>query len=353
MLNISSQVRKTGQLSERKAAILRDLVHLYIRTGEPVASEALASFSKLGVSSATIRNELGALEEMGYLTQPHTSAGRQPTELGYRYFVNMLPSRSRLRDQERLAIVHFFDEALADVDEILRGTTQLLSRLTRYASLALAPSLRQSPIARAELVPVGSGTLLLVVFEDGRVEKRLVDLPGERSQAEVEALSSMLLETLTGRSLTDARQAATERAARSEERERTVLETVTEALDSIHQAHHEEHVFLGGVANMAAEEAFYRKETLRQMLEAIERESEILRLLREAATPVSVTIGSENPMTGRWEASVVAAPYEAGGHAVGTIGVVGPLRMDYAAAISAVKAVAERLSAAVEALAGS
>ena len=131
-------MRKSGQLSERKAAILRDLVHLYIRTGEPVGSEALAAFSRLGVSSATIRNELGALEEMGYLTQPHTSAGRTPTDHGYRYFVNMLPARSRLRDPERLAIVHFFDEALADVDEILRGTTRLLSSLTRYASLAMA-----------------------------------------------------------------------------------------------------------------------------------------------------------------------------------------------------------------------
>src|ERR671933_185181 len=108
-----------GELSERKAAILRELVHHFIRTGEPVGSEALASGSRLGVSSATIRNELAALEEMGYLTQPHTSAGRMPTVRGYRYFVNMLPARARLREQERRAIVQFFDDALADVDEIL------------------------------------------------------------------------------------------------------------------------------------------------------------------------------------------------------------------------------------------
>src|SRR5881396_3503906 len=118
-------MRSTGELSERKAAILRDLVHLYIRTGEAVGSEALAAFSKLGVSSATIRNELAALEEMGYLTQPHTSAGRIPTDAGYRYFVDTLPGTTRLRDPERREIVHFFGEALADVDEILRGTTHL------------------------------------------------------------------------------------------------------------------------------------------------------------------------------------------------------------------------------------
>src|SRR5438874_4571837 len=206
-------MRSTGELSERKAAILRDLVHLYIRTGEAVGSEALAAFSKLGVSSATIRTELSTLEEMGYLTQPHTSAGRLPTELGYRYFVNMLPARSRLRDPERLAIVHFFDEALADVDEILKGTTQLLSRLTRYASLALAPSPRESAIARAELVRVGSGTLLLVVFEDGRVEKRLLDVPPDTRDETLDRVSRTLIGELTGKSLSAGSGAATERAA--------------------------------------------------------------------------------------------------------------------------------------------
>src|SRR3989442_617416 len=168
-------VRDT-QLSERKAAILRALVRHYIHTGEPVASEALAGESGLSVSSATIRNELASLEELGYLTQPHTSAGRAPTDLAYRYYVDLLPARPRIRDAERRAIVGFFDEALADVDQILRGTTTLLSKLTRYASLALAPSPRDAVIARCELVSLGTATLLLVVFDTGRVEKRIVDL---------------------------------------------------------------------------------------------------------------------------------------------------------------------------------
>src|SRR5438093_3273872 len=263
-------MRAPGELSERKAAILRDLVHLYIRTGEAVGSEALAAFSKLGVSSATIRNELSTLEEMGYLTQPHTSAGRLPTELGYRYFVNMLPARSRLRDPERLAIVHFFDEALADVDEILKGTTQLLSRLTRYASLALAPSARDSTIARAELVRVGSGTLLLVVFDDGRVEKRLVDIPSEAPEESVERMSDLLHELFTGASLSGAAEAAVERSGSLGAPEGAILTAVTAGLASIAEARQADHVVLGGMANIAAEEAFERRETLREMLETIE-----------------------------------------------------------------------------------
>src|SRR5438477_12731240 len=134
---------RQSELSERKVAILRALVRHYIRTGEPVGSEALTQSAGLRVSSATIRNELASLEELGYLTQPHTSAGRAPTDQAYRFYVDMLPARSRLRDTERRQIVHFFDDALSDVDHILRVTTVLLLRLTRYASLPIAPRCKE------------------------------------------------------------------------------------------------------------------------------------------------------------------------------------------------------------------
>lgn len=342
----------TKELSERKASIIRALVTLYIRTGEPVGSEAIAVASGLGVSSATIRNELSALEEMGYLMQPHTSAGRAPTDLAYRYYVDLLPARPRLRDPERKAIVHFFDEALANVDEILRGTTQLLSRLTRYASVALAPSPSQMEIARAELVDLGTGTMLLVIFDTGQVEKRMIDIPPAATDEEVEHMSRTLTEGLRAKTVATARAVVEERARASADIDRTMLGRVGEALASIEEAANAEHVVMGGVANIAAEEAFQRRETLRQVYETLERESAILRLLREAAAtpPVSIMIGRENPVPEMWEASMIAAPYMAGHGAVGTIGVVGPIRMDYAAAISAVRAVADRLSAAVEAL---
>ena len=339
-----------GDLSPRKRAILTALVEQYIRSGEPVGSEAVAAASALGVSSATIRHELAALEEMGYLMQPHTSAGRAPTDLAYRYYVNLLPPTPRLRTAERRAIVHFFDEALANVDEMLRGTTQLLSRLTRYASLALAPSPTETQIARAELVNLGTATLLLVVFETGQVEKQLLELAGV-SDKEIEDVSKTVIEAFRGRTLTTARSTARERAKVATGGERTVLNRVVEALESIGHAGETAHIFLGGVANIAAEEAFERRETLRRIYQALERESAILRLLRQAALtpPVSVMIGHENPMPEMWEASVVAAPFVAGGGARGTIGVVGPTRMDYTAAIAAVREVASRLSAAGDA----
>jgi heat-inducible transcriptional repressor len=340
------------ELSQRKAEILRALVGLFIRTGEPVGSEALQAAAGMGVSSATIRTELSSLEELGYLTQPHPSAGRVPTDLAYRYYVDLLPARPRLREAERRAIVHFFDQALSDVDAILRGTTHLLSRLTRYASLAMAPSQREAAIARAELIRLGTASLLLVVFDSGQVEKRVIDMPPEATEQDVERLSRGLNEALRGRAPPEAEAVAVKGSEAGDELERAVFARVAEALSSIAQDAEAEHVFLGGVANIAAEDLFARPEAFRQLYETLERESAVLRLLKEAAAtqPVSVTIGRENPVPGMWQASLVAARFAAAG-ATGTIGVVGPVRMDYAAAISAVRAVADRLSAAVEALA--
>src|SRR5205814_9873043 len=128
-----------NDLGGRKAAVLRVLVEEYVRTGEPVGSETISERASLGVSSATIRNEMAALEELGYLRHPHTSAGRIPTDLGYRYYVDTLPSRGKLREAQRRAISELYAEAMLDMEEILKGTTQLLSRLTQYAGLAVAP----------------------------------------------------------------------------------------------------------------------------------------------------------------------------------------------------------------------
>jgi heat-inducible transcriptional repressor len=348
----ASEASPTDRLSERKGRILRALVHQYVRTGEPVGSEAISQVVRLGVSSATIRNELAALEEMGYLTQPHTSAGRIPTDAGYRYFVDTLPETIRLRDPERREIVHFFGEALADVDEILRGTTHLLSRLTRYASLALGPSREGSSIARMELVNLGSVALLLVVFDTGRVDKRVLELPPETTDEHLERISRGLSERFRGWTIAKARATAAEQARVASEPDRAILTRVSEELVSIQEsAASADHVFLGGVANIAVEESFQRHETLREIFEALERETEVLELLRDASTrPFAVTIGNESPMTGMWDASFVGAPFGTAEHALGTIGVVGPTRMDYVAAIAAVRAVASRLSEAVEAL---
>jgi heat-inducible transcriptional repressor len=332
------------ELGPRKAAVLRAVVEEYVRTGEPVGSETIAERAGLGVSPATIRNEMAALEELGYLSHPHTSAGRIPTDLGYRYYVDQLPSALRLREAQRRAIAGFFAETMLDLEDVLRGTTRLLSRLTQYAGLAVPPSIAEEPIVRLELVDLGSALMVLVVGQHGRVDKRVFDRPrglAEGTVAEVERK----LAAVRGETLADASALALRLAAEAPEEQRELLRAVAEALGELQRAA-EPHVLVGGVANLAEDVAHWRGETVRRLLEALERESALLRLLREAGSlgDVSVTIGAEHPATGEWDASLVAAPFHAGRTPLGTIGVVGPTRMDYLTAMATVRAVARRLS---------
>ena len=335
------------ELGPRKLAVLQAVVEAYVRTGEPVGSETIAERAGLGVSSATIRNEMAALEELGYLSHPHTSAGRIPTDLGYRRFVDSLPPGGRLRDPQRRAIAGFFTEAIVDLEEVLRGTTQLLSRLTQYAGLAVPPGIAEEPILRVELIDMGSAVMVLVVGQHGRIEKTIVDRPAELDGRGLEALERRLGDAVRASTLRDARAQALKLAGESHRAERDVLLAVADVLADMQQAGSSGHVFVGGVANLADEAAHWRRETVRRLFEALERESELLRLLRDTAAgpdDVSVTIGAEHPSTGEWEASIVAAPFRAGSMQIGTVGVVGPTAMDYDTVVASVRAVARRLS---------
>ncbi|MDQ3991002.1 MAG: heat-inducible transcriptional repressor HrcA, partial [Actinomycetota bacterium] len=185
-------MESSATLGPRTASVLRAVVREHIRSADPVGSGAIAHRYRLGVSPATIRNEMASLEERGYLHQPHTSAGRVPTDLGYRFFVDSLPSRTRLAEAHDRAIRSFFGTSAPDVEELVRRTAHLLSRLTHYAAVALEPPVEESRVVRAELVPVGSAALLLVVGDTGRVDKRLLDAAGETDEDAVRAASDRL-----------------------------------------------------------------------------------------------------------------------------------------------------------------
>lgn len=341
-----------GEFGGRKVAILRAVVDEYIRTGEPVGSETIAERYGLGVSAATIRNEMATLEDLGYLTHPHTSAGRIPTDLGYRLFVDSLPGRARLRESQRRAIAGFFEQAVLDLEEVLRGATRLLSRLTQYAALAVRPSLAEERLARIELVSIGAVLLVLVVGRHGRVEKRVLDRPDEMDDRGLDDLAGRVTRSFGGLTLGEAIARARRLAEGSEPPERELLTALADALTDLGRGVASEHVLVGGVANLAGEVTIWRQETVRRLVEALERESEVLGLLRdvEPTEGLSVTIGAEHPTTGRWDASVVLAPYRAGTVSLGTIGVVGPTRMDYLTAILAVRDVARRVSELATAL---
>ena len=332
------------ELGQRKLAVLRAVVEEYVRSGEPVGSETIAERTGLGVSSATIRNELAALEELGYLNHPHTSAGRIPTDAGYRKYVDALPP-GRLRDQQRRAIAGFFAETMLDLEDVLRGTTQLLSRLTQYAGLAVPPSGAEDGVLRVELIEIGTALMILVVGQHGRVDKVLVERPAELRAVDLQALERRFGEAVRGRSIAEAQVAALSLAGEAPRAERELLLAAADVLAGMQASARQHHIVVGGVANLADEAAHWRRETVRRLFEALERESDMLHLLRDVtASDVSVTIGAEHPATGEWEASVVSAPFRAGDAALGTIGVVGPTAMDYVSVMASVRAVARRLS---------
>ena len=335
------------ELSQRKATVLHAVVEAYVATGEPVGSETIAERAGLGVSSATIRNEMSSLEEQGYLSHPHTSAGRIPTDAGYRHYVDALPAPTRLKDAQRRQIAAHFAEAILDLEEVLKGSVHLLSRLTQYAGLAVPPGPSDEHLVRLEVIDMGPTLLVLAVGQHGRVDKQIVDRP-EHIDAKAVADAERRLNGVRGTSYVDAQVSLLQMAATETPGVHDVLLVAADVLRMATEGERAGHVLIGGVANLADDAQAWRRDTLRRLFETLEREQDMLQVLHDIAPSdeMRVTIGDEHPTTGEWGASIVAAPFKAGEATVGTIGIVGPTRMDYLSAMTAVRAVADRLTEA-------
>jgi heat-inducible transcriptional repressor len=330
-------------LDDRKLDVLRAIVEDYVSTNEPVGSKMLVERHQLGVSPATIRNDMGALEDEGYITQPHTSAGRVPTDKGYRLFVDKLSTVKPLTPAERRAIEEFLRGAV-DLEDVVHRSVRLLAQLTRQVAVVQYPSLSRSSVRHLEIVRLAETRLMIVLITDtGRVEQRVVELPSSLSEAEVADLRAGFNARIAGRPLTDAAALMTDLPDTVPPEARpnlvavlsTVLETLVERPD--------ERVVLAGTANLARGGALDFPGTIRPVLEALEEHVVLLRLLGEANDPqtVHVSIGGENTHEGLHTASVVTTGYGAdAATALASLGVLGPTRMDYPGAMGAVRAVA-------------
>ncbi|MFA9446969.1 heat-inducible transcriptional repressor HrcA [Egicoccus sp. AB-alg6-2] len=333
-------------LDERKLAILRAIVTEYVSSGEPVGSKRVVEAAHLSVSAATVRNEMAALEELGYIRQPHTSAGRVPTDRGYRRFVDDLADRSDLDDQRRELIGELLGSA-RDVEELLARTTSVLSQLTRLVSLVIAPALDASRLKLVELVGLGpSSALLLLVGDTGRVEKRSVEVPPGTTEADLDRVRAVLGEQVRGRRLADVHAvlAAISEDAPPDLREvmRALADATADDLadDTVH------HVFVGGQASLAGEEAFERDQ-LSRVLQLLEERATLARLLHQSTEndQPTVRIGGENEVEDLRSTSLVAQRYRL--VTAGSLGVLGPTRMDYASVLATVRAVADQLQASL------
>jgi heat-inducible transcriptional repressor len=333
-------------LDERKARLLRAVAHEFIYTEKPVGSKSLTERYSLGVSPATIRNELAVLEEQGYLAHPHTSAGRIPTDRGYRYYVDALSGVGELARAQAETIARFF-EGTADLEETLQRTSLLLSSLTHYTAMVAPPALDRSRLRHIEVVALGRHVVMLVLIVDsGRVEKRLVETAEDIAVEDLEALRRQLNERLATERLSRAELILEAMAGEVPPERRALFQTLAAAIGQVVGDQTSERVWLGGQANIAGPGAFDGIETVRQVYEALEQQVLVLRMLQATLGKdrdrVSVVIGSENTVEGMEACSLVTSAYLAG-DASGSIGVLGPTRMDYLRAMAAVQAVARYL----------
>lgn len=328
-------------LDERKLGVLRAIVEDYVAMREPVGSRALVERHNLGVSPATIRNDMATLEEEGYIQQPHTSAGRVPTDRGYRLFVDRLADVKPLSVAERRAIQTFLDSAV-DLDDVVMRTVRLLSQLTQQVAVVQYPSLSQSSVRHVELVAVTPSRVMLVLITDtGRVEQRIVEVADPLSEVSFADLRARLNARIVDRRLRLVPELLEDFALGFPADERERITHILSALLEMAVEQREERIVLGGTSNLARLGHDF-PETIGPVLEALEEQVVLLRLLGEISLPSTLTvrIGHENAYEGLNATSVVSTGYGRGDDVVARLGVLGPTRMDYPGAMGAVSAVA-------------
>ncbi|TDT33895.1 heat-inducible transcriptional repressor HrcA [Naumannella halotolerans] len=325
-------------MEDRKLDVLRAIVTDYVSSHEPVGSKALVDRHNLGVSSATVRNDMAVLEEEGYITQPHTSAGRIPTDKGYRFFVDRIASIKPLSPAEARAIKAFMSGAV-DLDDIVSRTVRLLAQVTHQVAIVQYPIVSSATVRHVELVSVTEGRALLVLINSsGRIEQRTVDV-GRADEDDLADLRDRLNTELVGQRLRRAGGLLPEVVAQVPDvlqpLARTVAVTLAEMLDEEVATR----VAVGGVPNLTSFGAGF--DGIRPILEALEEQVVLLKLLGEAHDDtLTVRIGAENPYQQLSTTSVIASSYGNSEDVRASLGVVGPTRMDYPSTMASVRAVA-------------
>ncbi|CAB4795441.1 unannotated protein [freshwater metagenome] len=326
-------------MSSRRLEILRAIVDEYVATQEPVGSKSIADRHGLGISPATIRNEMAVLEEEGLITQPHTSAGRIPTDLGYRVFVDKLAQVKPLSGAERRAIETFLEGAL-DLDDVVMRTVRLLADVTKQVAVVQYPSMVKSRVRHIELVSITPGRLMMVLITDaGRIEQRVIELTQDVSESFLHTLRAQLNTSMMGYRLPEVADRISGILESYTLRDRKDVAIVMSSVIEMAMERPEEKIVLAGTANLARFQEDFST-TMHPVLEALEEQVVLLRLLGDASQSVKVRIGGEQKDANLRTTSLVAVGYGSEDAPLGALGIIGPTRMDYAGSMAAVSAVA-------------
>ena len=323
-------------LNERKKKILQIIIEDYISSAEPVGSRTIARKYDLGLSPATIRNEMSDLELLGYLEQPHTSAGRIPSAQAYRFYVDALIEPGTLTDNDMALIDGWYNERRRNIDDIFQSTAKILSRMTQNVSMVLTNQQTIANFCYLKFLPLDSQhAILCIVADDGSIDTNVVDIPLGMSSEEMDYLAGKMSKLLEDRNLSDISVEILQNVHTDVVEDKLIFSSLLQAVRKMTGRRQEQKVFLGGTKQLLNQPEFRDVERVRNLLGILEEEKVRKDLLQGGEdSGLKVTIGSENKFTGIQDCSMVQATYRLNGQIVGTMAVLGPTRMEYGKVIS-------------------
>lgn len=323
-------------LNERKKKILQIIIEDYISSAEPVGSRTIARKYDLGFSPATIRNEMSDLELLGYLEQPHTSAGRIPSAQAYRFYVDALIEPGTLTDNDMALIDGWYNERRRNIDDIFQSTAKILSRMTQNVSMVLTNQQTIANFCYLKFLPLDSQhAILCIVADDGSIDTNVIDIPLGMSSEEMDYLAGKMSKLLEDRNLSDISVEILQTVHTDVVEDKLIFSSLLQAVRKMTGRRQEQKVFLGGTKQLLNQPEFRDVERVRNLLGILEEEKVLKDLLQGGEdSGLKVTIGSENKFTGIQDCSMVQATYRLNGQIVGTMAVLGPTRMEYGKVIS-------------------
>lgn len=353
------RMKQDKSLNERQKDILQAVVNTYITTASAVGSRTVAKKMDFRLSPASIRNVMADLEEMGYVRQPHTSAGRVPTDVGYRVYVNDLMDIYELAFEEATRIETLLEPEVGEVEELMEMACRLLSLLTRYTAVVQSPKVETETIKRVELISLSTEKILVILVTSlGAVRKRAVNRPAGLAVEDIEKLSAFLNTEFGSLSFASARSLLDSYAeAAGREIENALIQPARRIMEELLLDEVPREVFLGGMENILSQPEFQNFEQLRPVLRVLDEKRQLNELLEdfvagEMPPRICVRIGSENPVDDIRNCSIIASPYSIGGRTMGVVGVIGPTRMQYARTSSLVAVIADTLGHTLTILGG-
>ena len=315
--------------------IFQVIVDDFIQFAQPVGSRSLSKKEEISLSSATIRNEMSDLEELGFIEKTHTSSGRIPSERGYRYYVDHLLSPMQLKSDDVYKVKSIFAERIYELEKIVQNSAKILSEITNYTAIVLGPAVLENRLKRIQIVPLNKETAIAIIVTDtGHVENRMFHLPTSMDANEIEKLVNILNERLVGVPIVDLNEKINKEVASILRQHVNQFDLMLNTIADTFNLQGNNKLFFGGKTNMLSQPEFHDINKIRSLLNMIEQEDGIYDLIQKNPIGINVKIGRENNNTAMENCSLITATYSIGVEKLGTIAILGPTRMEYSRVIS-------------------